>query len=101
MTGRSSDLFEFLDYQLNLGDQKVASGKLSELKTSTLPSSVKTAQGISATYSLLNTVSLAPGSSKTYKLYLWIRSDACEGDECKNTVMKKGFEGQVIVYMSM
>ncbi len=70
------------------------SGLLGSASVYDLNASIKSDEGIDTSYSLA-TGSLAPGSSVTYNLYLWIDENAT------NDVMNDTFTGRVLVYSYM
>ncbi len=96
-------LNNYLSYKFSEGT--TITGLTNKLSTSTytyqsyVPENTKMA-GTTNSY-LLKQGTLAPGASASYNLLLWINSDACEGNACKNDVMTKSFEGQVLVLTSM
>lgn len=93
LTATPSTLTNNLKFKLNTTAPTAVTGTTTSLTANpyNMASAMKTEHGIDASYSLLSGT-LAPGQSKTFKLYLWI--DEAAGNE----VMGKTFTGKVLIY---
>jgi len=102
LTSTPSTLTNYLNYKLNTKSPTTITGTTTLLTSSTysLMDSIKSGQGIDKSY-VLTSGTLAPGNSKTFNLYLWIKEDACSGNACETEVMGKTFTGKVLVYAYM
>lgn len=88
----ASTLTGSVRYKLvEVGGTDVASKMLTAADAYTLASTIKTDEGIADSYKLVSGT-LAPGASKTYKLYLWIDESATLD------VANQTFTGKVLVY---
>jgi len=97
LTNPASNLTPYLRYKLEeVGGTAQASAKITSAATYTLASDIKTSESIDTSYKLASGT-LAPGASKTYKLYIWIDEDTSLTDVQVSGAMKS-FTGKVLVY---
>ena len=95
LTASPSNLTGYLKYKLNTTAPSPITGPTGSLKTPyNLNPSIVSSEGIDTSYSIESGV-LAPGTSKTFNLYLWIDENA------GNEVMDYDFTGKVLVYSYM
>ena len=64
----------------------------------TLPSYLTKGNNVKSSYVIASGTLSSTKKTATHNLYLWIDENACNGNDCKNTIMKAKFEAQISVY---